>query len=570
MGRIVVLSALLLCAWPAAVLGQSLPPGQPDLTPRRGSDAAPELPRLEPTLPPPSTVGPAPAARSAPNKPLSTAPIFVLRGIKLEGNTVLGQAAIDKIVAPHIGKPASIASLDEIRRALTLLYVNRGYINSGVVIPDQNVTQGVITFRAVEGKVTEVDISGTRHFKPEYLRSRLERGLTTPFEIADLQREQQILLEDPLVTRLNLELRPGLVPGEAKLHAEVAEGSPYSITAQIANNQSPTVGEIRGQVAGAVANLWGVGDILAAQYGRSSGINDGAVAYSLPLASDDTRLSLRYDINGTVVVTPALSSLDITSNYDSIALGISRPFYRTAQSALTLGASLERREAQTFLLGTPFSFTAGSSNGKTNVTVVRIYQDWLERDAEHALALRSTFSVGVHALGATVTAMPPTGEFFAWLGQAQYVRRVYKDWEAVVRSDLQLANGPLFPIEQFALGGIDSVRGYRQYLTVSDDAFFASGELRIPIASLRLPHLADNEEAGKLSIVPFYDYGRGWDVGRPTPYPADISGVGAGLRWDVGSGILAELYYAKPLRKVSAGTSLEDRGIYFRLTTKLY
>jgi hemolysin activation/secretion protein len=568
MGRIVLLSALLLCASPADVLAQSISPGQPDLSPRRGSGAAPELPRLEPAAPPPSDVAPAPAA--AASKPLSTAPIFVLRGVKIEGNTVLDQAAIDKIVVPHIGKPASIASLEEIPRALTLLYVNRGYINSGIIIPDQNVTQGVITFRAVEGKVTEVDVSGARHFKPEYLRSRLERGLATPFDVADLQREQQILLQDPLVSRLNLELRPGLVPGEANLHAEVLEGSPYSVTAQIANNQSPTVGEVRGQLAGAVANLWGVGDVLAVQYGRSSGINDGAVAYSLPLASDDTRLSLRYDINGTVVVTPALSSLNITSNYDSIALGLSRPFYRTAEAALTLGASLERREAQTFLLGTPFSFAAGSSDGKTNVTALRFYQDWLERDAEHALALRSTFSVGLHALGATVTAMPPTGEFFAWLGQAQYVRRIYKDWEAVVRSDLQLANGPLFPIEQFALGGIDSVRGYRQYLTVTDDAFFASGELRIPVATLRVPRLADSEDSGKLSIVPFYDYGRGWDVGRPTPYPAEIYGVGAGLRWDVGSGILAEVYYARPLPHVQAGTSLEDRGIYFRLTTKLY
>src|SRR5206468_3479390 len=110
--------------------------------------------------------------------------------------------------------------------------------------------------------------------------------------------------------------------GEARARADVLENSPYAVGIQIANNQSPTVGEIRGQVHGSAANLWGVGDILTAQYGRSQGIDDGVVGYSLPIASDDTRLSVRYDINGTVVVTPALSPLHVTSNYNSLALGV--------------------------------------------------------------------------------------------------------------------------------------------------------------------------------------------------------------------------------------------------------
>ena len=41
--------------------------------------------------------------------------------------------------------------------------------------------------------------------------------------------------------------------------------------------------------------------------------------------------------------------------------------------------------------------------------------------------------------------------------------------------------------------------------------------------------------------------------------PAEISGAGLGLRWIVGSGILAEVYYARPLRHVKVGTALEDR-----------
>ncbi len=570
MSRLFFQSLVLLGICSAGALAQSIVPGQSDLLGQRRGGAAVQLPQIEPKQPPqPSIAAPAPAAPQG-SPPLSSAPIFVLRKLTLEGNTALDEPSIDAVAAPYIGKPVSIADLEELRRQLTLLYINRGYINSGVTIPDQNVENGVVVYRAVEGRATGIEVSGVRSFNPDYFRARLERGLTTPFNVADMEQEQQILLQDPLVRRLNIELLPGLVPGEARAHADVEEASPYAAVMQIANNQSPTVGEIRGQMQGSAANILGFGDILSAQYGRSQGINDGAIGYSLPILSDDTRLSLHYDINGTLVVAPTLSPLHITSNYTSLALGVSRPFYRTAEQNLTLGASLEQRKAQTFLLNMPFSFTAGSSNGTTNVTALRLYQDYLDRDAEHAFALRSTLSFGLPILGATVTTMAPSGKFFSWLGQAQYVRRVYHDWDAVIRSDLQLSNHPLFPIEQFALGGIDTVRGYRQFLTVTDDAFFASAELRIPVGTLRLPYLADTAEAGTVQIVPFYDFGTGWNVDRATPPPSDISGVGAGVRWLIGSGVTAEVYYGKALRHVPVGTALEDRGLYFRLTAKVY
>src|SRR6185437_14688371 len=215
-----------------------------------------------------------------------------------------------------------------------------------------------------------------------------------------------------------------------------------------------------------------------------------------------------------------------------------------------------------FLLGTPFPFTFGAdANGKTNVTALRFYQSWLDRDSEHALALRSTFSFGLHALGSTVIPSAPglpaaSSKFFSWLGQAQYVHRVFEDWEVVVRGDVQVSNHPLFPIEQFALGGIDTVRGYGQYLTVTDNAVFASGELRIPIAKFRLPSLGGgDDDAGTIQLVPFYDFGRGWNVATPTPAPAEISSVGLGLRWQAAPGLLAEFYYGKALRHVRLGTS---------------
>jgi hypothetical protein len=42
------------------------------------------------------------------------------------------------------------------------------------------------------------------------------------------------------------------------------------------------------------------------------------------------------------------------------------------------------------------------------------------------------------------------------------------------------------------------------------------------------------------------------------------------VRWYIGSGLTAEFYYGKALRHVRVGNSIEDRGIYFRITSILF
>src|SRR5690348_3879167 len=107
-------SALLLLLMAGAAAAQSLPPGPGDLlAPRRGSGAAPALPSVEPApAPQPNLTAPPPPAAG---QKLSTAPAFVLRAVRVEGNTVIDEPAIDKIVHPYLNKPVSLATLEDIR-----------------------------------------------------------------------------------------------------------------------------------------------------------------------------------------------------------------------------------------------------------------------------------------------------------------------------------------------------------------------------------------------------------------------------------------------------------------------
>ena len=96
-------------------------------------------------------------------------------------------------------------------------------------------------------------------------------------------------------------------------------------------------------------------------------------------------------------------------------------------------------------------------------------------------------------------------------------------------------------------------------------------ELRIPIGRLPLPVLSGGgADDGLVQLAPFYDHGVGWNTRRRTPADADLASVGLGLRWLIGSGTAAEIYYGQALRRVDSGNALQDRGVHFRVITTLF
>jgi hemolysin activation/secretion protein len=94
-------------------------------------------------------------------------------------------------------------ALNELRDRLTLLYVDAGYLNSGAVLPDQDVAEGVVEFHIVEGRLTDLRVEGNRWFRTGYLERRIRRGAHTPLDVADLENELQLLQQDPRIRRVD-------------------------------------------------------------------------------------------------------------------------------------------------------------------------------------------------------------------------------------------------------------------------------------------------------------------------------------------------------------------------------
>jgi hemolysin activation/secretion protein len=531
---------------------------------RPGDERLP-LPAPAPAAPPPALELPplTPPAPEAGGELAAGLRVQVER-FEITGSTVFSEAELVERVAPWTGRFLDPEELLSARDAVTRLYVERGFPNSGAVIPDQDVTGGVVRLDVVEGWLSRVEVEGNDHFRAIYFESRLLRAGRAPLALDRIEAVLQQLQRDPLIERVDASLEPGERLGEGVLRLRVTEGRRYHLAVGSANDNSPAIGEFGGNVEGAFANLAGIGDVLFARGEFTEGLIDVETYLEVPFTPWDTRLRLSFRDTQSEIVEDPFEDLDIEASTRTYGVGIGQPVWRGEVDEVWLSVLGERRESEASVLGLEFCFevpTPGCADPV--VTVLRFAAEWTRRTRSDVVAARSQLSVGIDALGATVVddSDVPDGQFVAWLGQLQWAHVLPEKLlgsQIVARADAQFANDPLLSIEKFSVGGLYSVRGYRENQLVRDDAVVASLELRVPVWRDPLGrHL--------LQIVPFTDFGYSWNVTGPeVPSQRALWSLGAGLRATPRDWIRAELWWGGRLFSVpNPHDALQDYGVSF-------
>ena len=511
---------------------------------------APPEPLLDTSLEP---LAPAPPTES----PTASDIHFSVNQVEVLGSTVL-QAQIAALIKSYENRDVTFDDLIELRTAITQLYIENGYVTSGAFLPiNQELSDGIVQIQVVEGELEQISITGLNRLRQSYVRNRLELATATPLNQEDLEAALQLLQLNPLIEQVNAELTTGLRPGRNILQVDLKEAQAFHANLEGNNYRSPSIGSEQLQGELTHDNLIGLGDRLNAEYSATDGLDSIDIAYAIPLNARDGTLRFGYIHNDALIVEEDFEALGIRSETETFSISFRQPLTRTPKHELALGLGLDRRRSQTFIQDDiPFSFSVGPEAGESNVTVIRFFQDWVSRDARTVLAARSQFSFGIDTLDATVNDTGADGRFFTWLGQFQWVQQIPPRILLLARVDAQLTPDSLLPLEQFSLGGVNSVRGYRQNQLVSDNGVLGSIELRIPLS-------ADPQQ---LQLTPFVDVGYAWNNHTPDPDPNLIAGLGLGARWQITSTLAARLDYGIPLVEIdNPGDSLPDNGFYFSI-----
>lgn len=530
-------------------------------------DATIPEPQLPPILPPPEELLPSPPPDSTPIEPdLEDSQTLAIEQFIFEGNTAFTDEELAAVTQPFLNRPITFAELLQARSAVTNLYVSNGYITSGALIPPQTLDAGSVRIQIVEGEVSELNVTGTGRLNPDYVRSRLKRATSKPLNQNRLLEALQLLQLNPVIETISAELSAGIRPGESILNVEFKTADTFTVRAFSDNSRPPSVGTFRRGVEVIEGNLFGQGDRFDGVYSNTDGSNIVDISYDFPLNDRDGTVGFYFNYTDSQVIESPFEDLDIEANSYTYELRYRQPIIRTPQEELTLGFALTRRETDTSILGVGFPLSRGAENdGETRLSIVRFYQEYVNRGANQVLAARSQFSLGVGAFNATINNNEPDSRYLAWRGQAQWLRLLAPDTVLLVRSDIQLSNEELIPLEQVGLGGFETVRGYRQDFLLRDNAAFASVELRYPL-------LRTSDGEGVLQVTPFVDLGRAWSSNPELEIEArTLFSVGLGLRWQYGDRLTLRLDWGIPLTETdSRERTLQENGIYFSIDWNLF
>jgi hemolysin activation/secretion protein len=493
----------------------------------------------------------------------------LVREVRIEGNTALTDADLAKVEAPYLGRELSLAEILALADAVTQAYVDRGYVTSGATVPEQSLADHVLTLQVVEGVLERVEVETDGRFRPQYFASRLMRE-EGPINVHDLEARLQIFQQDPRIAAIQAQLLPSERRGESLLRVRVREASPWWAEVEGNNYQAPAIGEFRGITNASYANLTGFGDEARLGYTGGEGIQKLEGGYQIPF----TRWDTRFDVDGTFtwskLVEDDVEDLDIKSRFGTVGIGITQPISRSVEISLEGFLRAEWRYSKSFLLGQGFSFVAGPDEGVAKVAVLRQGLDFAYRTRSQVFAARSMLSVGIDVLGATHhgDSQVPDGRFVAWLAQLQWARRLpWLGAEVLARFDVQLSNHPLLGMEQFAVGGHESVRGYLENYLVRDQGLAGSFEIRVPVLS---------RPAGPpwLEAGPFIDAGYSWNASRDGPNtfgPTTLVGTGIAARAWLTEWIRLDVEWGRQLRNVPdvGDWSLQENGVFLGLSVDL-
>ena len=492
----------------------------------------------------------------------------VLNRIEFDGNTVFSDAELLELVKERLGKKVSIEELEGVRKAISKHYYDHLYVNSGAVIDEQDLAGGILKIRIVEGWLDAVNVMNEGWLRSGYLKKRLHREVGKPLNLDDLKLGLELIRRDDKIRKINTALVPGDELGQSHLDMIVTENKVFDVGLGVSNRRPPSVGAEEAELYFGTRNLTSLGDTLRANYTftqdgmREVDFGDArnySVFYSLPLTRWDTTLELGLTQSDYAILEEPFDALDIQSDTRMYTVALRQPIYRDFQHEFSVTLKGEHRRSEVLVSGERFSISPGSVDGQTRITALRVSPEYVYRSQERVIAARTTLSFGLDELDPIMTPEFDRN-YFTWLTQASWVESVTSnDTLLIVKLMHQYTDQSVVSMEQFSLGGMNTIRGYRENQLIRDNAVIISPELRIP-------DYKDRYGKALIYLIPFFDYGTGWNTEGPRDRET-IYSAGLGVTYNPTDHINLAVYWGHAFKEfdIPNDDDLQDYGIHFQL-----
>ncbi len=488
-----------------------------------------------------------PAGKSADKKRMLT---FDVWEYQVKGNTLLDRNIIERAVYNYLGPGRTIKDVEAARKNLEQLYHSRDYQTVLVDIPEQDVRNGVVELKVVEGKIDRVRITGSRYFSLGRIRTQLPsvtRG-TVPVMRA-LQSELNALNRKTPDRQITPVLRPGRSPGSVEVELKVKDEFPVHGSVELNNRNSPSTSSLRSIVTLGYNNLWQKEHSISFSYQVSPREPDDVEVFSgtyvMPLekpgntlvfyalkSNSDVATAGDVNVIGKGVVTGMryMHPFDSVDTYShSVTLGLD---YKSFDEGSIVGG-LQEPGADISYLHWSAGYR-GSISGKNSRTIFSLGTNYGVRGLVNKQRDFSKKRLGSKA------------NYYYFTAGLDYLYKLPWSLGLVFGFDGQLSSDPLISNEQFSAGGLYSVRGYHESEVLGDDGMRASIELQSSALTGWMP----DRYIQTLNVLTFLDGAKIWN---DDTLPGEVGssrllGAGVGFELQGLGGLNSRFNIAWPLR----------------------
>lgn len=476
-------------------------------------------------------------------------------GIYADGTPTLRSPGLSAALQPHIGKPLRFGGLKKISATIVQFYRSRFRPVVDALIPEQDITNGVLQIIVIEGRVGRVLAEGQHWFSPKRLTRAVRARQGDEIYANTLIDDVNWLNRNPF-RQSELLFRKGANPGETDLVLKTTDRLPFRPYLNYENTGTALTGEDRFQAgfnwgnAFLLDQILSFHQILSFQYSMAadsglfhaySGIWTiplpwrhllefyGSNAESKPdipdfhLTADSLQLGTRY-----LIPLPGRGSLK-----HEFSLGFE--FKQSDNNLLFGGASIFASDVEVLQFFSAYRLRHAASHGITSAILTFYWspgnltrqnsdaafrQERAQAEADYAYARLDLHRQTPLPLGFTFH----------------------------TRAAGQISTTNLLGSEQLSLGGSSSVRGYAQSSFNGDQGWFASLEVHTPAIPLlrwqKTRHLDD-----KFKLVSFLDAGGLYNVDRlpDEPRGRELLSAGVGFRYRINTWLDIQFDHGWPL-----------------------
>jgi len=479
--------------------------------------------------------------------PIKSGKKFFTKKIKLIGCESYPPEEFRKLTDKYANKELVFSDLEMLAKKIERDYLQKGII-AAVFIPPQEVKDGVVTLRVVEARFGNLQVKESKYFNKNrlYYYWKIAPGEILRYD--RISKSVQMMNKNP-DREVKAILAAGKKPGTTDVILDTKTSFPAHITFTFDNEGTYSTGRTKTGLGIRHNNFLGFDDTLleGTSFGKSF---SGTYTYhSIPITPNGTSLFYGYSRSLSMPLKE-FAPLSIKSQSKTTTVSLRQDIFKDDQylGEVTLGFDAKDKVTHS---------TSGTID-RDCLRILSLGGSYMKRGFGSTTILSGEFNQGLPFFGAS----PKDNPIASRGGQAkfakmtlgmQYRKLLPLKFQGNLKLKTQLAFSKLTAQEGFALGGIDSVRGYPSSDFIADNAVQINAELLVPgdfiPASWHFPY-AKAPLKDDVTPVIFMDYGwgnrRGLVSSDEQKSVTDIS-IGAGLRIRTFDQALLRLEWGVPI-----------------------